>query len=741
MRQTEAAASARRRAGLPFSRPDMTLEELCRLYALPPQVAERLREAGIGELYPPQRAAISAGALEGRSLVLAAPTASGKTLVAELAMLRAVLSQGGRALYLVPLRALAGEKYEDLRKKYAPLGVKVGLATGDYDRVDGRLADQDILILTNEKADSLLRHRASWLLEGLALVVLDEVHLLADPSRGPTLEVVVAALRHSRPDLQLLALSATIRNAEELADWLGAQAVVSDFRPVPLKSGVYLSGEIFQADGKRRKVGGKLGPLYDLTLEVVREEGQALIFVSTRRSTQALARRLARPLSKLLPEGDREKLAELAARIERALGEPTPICRELAGCVAGGAAFHHAGLHHTQRRLLEGAFRDRLLKVLCTTTTLAAGVNLPARRVIIRDVRRFQPGTGPIYIPALEYHQMAGRAGRPGLDPYGEAVLIAKDEADRDELMVRYVLAPPERITSQLASSGALEAHVLGALVAGYARSPEGLREFFQKTLLSHQYGLERLALALAEAVQFLVAEGMVRDWQGLLLPTPFGQLVARLYIHPLSGVILRDGLRRTEEVYPSVLAILQLVAHTPDMETVRLRRADLEELPRVLEEEEFLVPVPSPRSRDFRAFMTEVKTALALKAWMDEAREAELHRRFGLGPGDTYRLREEAEWLLYAAERIADLFGIPADPIPILRLRMRHGVREELLELVHLKGVGRVRARALYDAGFRDLAAIASAPEETLARVPHIGPALAASIKVQARELSGDRT
>ncbi len=716
----------------------MNLEEVCRLYALPAEVAAALRRAGIKELYPPQEAAIAAGALEGESLVLAAPTASGKTLVAELAMLRAVLSQGGRALYVVPLRALAGEKYEDLRTKYAPLGIKVGLATGDYDRVDGRLADHDLLVLTNEKADSLLRHRASWLLDGLALVVLDEVHLLADPSRGPTLEVLAAALRHARPDLQLLALSATIRNAEELAEWLSARAVVSDFRPVPLKSGVYLAGELLLSDGTRRKVAGELGPVFDLVLDVIQEGGQALVFVSTRRSTQALAKKLARPVGGLLSEEERQELSALAQRIEKALDEPTPICRELSACVQAGVAFHHAGLHHVQRRAVEGAFRGRLLRVLCTTTTLAAGVNLPARRVIIRDVRRYQAPYGSVYIPTLEFHQMAGRAGRPGLDPYGEAVLVAKDEEDRDELLVRYVLAPPERITSQLAASGALPAHVLGAIVAGYARSPQGLREFFSRTLLAHQFGVERLEVALGESLAFLVQEGMVREWQGRLLPTPFGELVARLYIHPASAVILRDGLAEGERVGLSELPLLHLVAHTPDMERLRLRRADLEELPQVLQREEFLVPVPEPGARGYREFLAELKTALALAAWISEAPERELHRRFGLGPGDTYRLREEAEWLLYAAERIAGLFGLPPGPLPILRTRMRYGVREELLELVRLKGVGRVRARALYDAGFTDLAKVAAASEGALARVPHLGPALARNIKRQAESLVG---
>jgi len=711
------------------------VEELCRLYSLPEGAAEAIRRAGIEELYPPQEAALSAGALEGASLLLAAPTASGKTLVAELVMLKTVLVRGGRVLYLVPLRALASEKYEQLRARYAPLEIEVGLATGDFDRTDPHLANSHVVVLTNEKADSLLRHRASWLLDGLSLVVLDEVHMLADPGRGPTLEVLVAALRHARPDLQLLALSATVHNAEEIADWLGAQAVISDFRPVPLRAGVYLAGELFLSDGSRRKVEGGLGPVFDLVLEVVREGGQALVFVGTRRATQALARRLARPVSQTLTESEAEGLSRLAQMVLGALDEPTPICRELARFLPAGVAFHHAGLHYTQRKAVEEAFRNRLLKVLCTTTTLAAGVNLPARRVIIRDVRRYRPPYGSSYIPTLEFHQMAGRAGRPGLDPYGEAVLVAKDEADREELLLRYVLAPPERITSQLAS-GAIAAHVLGAIAAGYARSRQGLLRFFSLTLLARQSGLAGLTLRLEEALGFLVAEGMVRESERGLSPTPFGELVAKLYIHPLSGVILRDGLAGAQSGEPSELSILHLVAHTPDMERLWLRQADLAALPALVEEEGFLVPVPAPGTQEYADFLTEVKTALALSAWISEASEAELHRRFGLGPGDTYRLREQAEWLLYAAERIAGLFRLPLGPLPLLRERVRYGVRGELLGLVRLRGVGRVRARALYDRGFRDLATIARASPAALEAVPHIGPGLARSLPEQARSL-----
>ena len=206
---------------------------------LPDGVIEVLQEEGIVELHPPQAKAVSF-ALDGKNLMLAIPTASGKSLVAYLAVLKHVLEWGGKALYIVPLRALASEKFDDL-KKFERLGVKVAMSAGDLDSPDPQLDDFDIIVATSEKADSLLRHQSAWL-GHITLVVADEVHLIHDPGRGPTLEVTLTKFRKLNPSLQVIALSATIKNAREVADWLNAELVTSEWRPTPLKEGVFLDG-------------------------------------------------------------------------------------------------------------------------------------------------------------------------------------------------------------------------------------------------------------------------------------------------------------------------------------------------------------------------------------------------------------------------------------------------------------------------------------------------------------------
>jgi helicase len=718
------------------------VEDVCQEYGLPGQIAEVLKRFNITALYPPQVDAIKKGALDGKNLVLAVPTASGKTLVAEFCMLKSVLREGGKCLYIVPLRALASEKYEEFKEKYSGLGVKVGISTGEFDVADPRLARYDILVATSEKVDSLLRHRAKWLADVVSVVVLDEVHLIDDPGRGPTLEVLTARLRQVNPKLQVLALSATIKNADEIAEWLGAELVKSEWRPVPLKKGVYHDKKIKFDDGSKRTIEAEVGEdLAALAIDTVKEGGQALVFVNTRKSAQTSATLLSKYVGPSLSAQEREKLATVAKTVENALGEPTRTCRELASCIRQGTAFHHAGLHHAQRKAVEDAFRKNLIKVVCATPTLAAGVNLPSRRTIIRDYRRYVEPYGMQFIPVLEFHQMAGRAGRPQYDKYGEAVLIAHGKDEVEALFEEFIRAEPECITSKLATEPALRTHVLASIAAGYVSDAGGLLEFMGHTFFAHQYDTRDVEHVIQRILDFLEREEMIRRQGELLIATPFGERVSRLYIDPLSAVVLRDGLKGIATRKPTELALLHLICHTPDMELLHLRQNEYSDLELFCLDhaEELLTLVPDPQREPdkFEWTLAELKTARMIQMWMDEVREDDIHEEFGIGAGDIRRLADTAEWLLYAAHELASLFKARPALASLRKLheRVRHGVREELLELVQLHGIGRVRGRSLFNAGYRRLADIKRASEQELARVPYIGPEIARSIKRQVEE------
>ncbi|PSP15806.1 ski2-like helicase [Halobacteriales archaeon QH_10_67_13] len=667
---------------------------------VPAWLPEHLRDEGIEELYPPQAEAVERGATDGESLVAAVPTASGKTLIATLAMLSQ--ASEGTALYIVPLRALASEKREAF-EAYEEYGLDVGVTTGNYESEGGWLAGKDIVVATSEKVDSLVRNDAPWL-DDLSVVVADEIHLVDDGQRGPTLEVTLAKLRSLNPSLQVVALSATIGNAGELAAWLDAELVDSSWRPIELRKGVHYGDALHLEDGSQSRV--PVGRSDDQTAAIVRdtieEGGSTLTFVNSRRNAEAAAGRLAGTTESFLtPEAEAE-LAEVADEL-RAVSN-TDTSDELADAVERGAAYHHAGLAREHRSLVEAAFRDRLLKVVCATPTLAAGVNTPARRVIVRDWRRYDGSAGGMQpLSVLEVHQMMGRAGRPGRDPYGEAVLIAQGHDELDELFERYVWADPEPVRSKLAAEPALRTHVLATVASGFARSRAGVLDFLEGTLYAQQTADRgRLEAVTDDVIAYLAANDFLVREDGLRA-TSVGQTVSRLYLDPMSAAEIIDGLDDAAE--PTALGLYHLIARTPDLYELYLRSGDEEEYTMLAyeREAELLGRAPSEFEDAFEDWLAALKTARMLEDWAGETDEDEIAERYGVGPGDIRGKVEAAGWLLGAAESLASEVG--ADPavrqgVRRARRRVKHGVREELLELAEVRGVGRVRARRLYEAG-----------------------------------------
>ena len=699
----------------------MRVEEL----ALPEGAIDVLRREGITELYPPQAQALPL-ALRGESLVLAVPTASGKSLDAYLAALKHVIEGKGKALYIVPLRALASEKFEDLRK-FEELGVRVDVSVGDFDTPDPRLENLDIIVATSEKADSLLRHRSRWL-ESISLVVADEVHLIHDPERGPTLEITLTKLKKFNPNLQVIALSATIKNSKELAAWLGAEHISSDWRPVPLKEGVYLDGVVRFTDNTSRKIDDQGDAPWSLIADTLSEGGQCLVFVNTRRSTESLAVKYSSKM-KRFAEGQ-STVAESERVLEEA--EPTSIGKRLKACMKKGIAFHNAGLTNEQRRLVETAFRKGEIGCIIATPTLAAGINLPARRVIVRDVYRYEANVGHMTIPVLEIRQMCGRAGRPRYDKYGEAILLARTEEEKSFLFENYLLSETEEIFSKLGSEPVLRSHILATVATGTANSRESLMDFFDSTFFAHQTSTIGLEGAADSVLEFLEREGMIAP-DGGLRATFFGKRVSDLYIDPLSATRLRDALRAYGE-RATPFGLLHAVCSTPDMVGMYLRRGEYEVMEEIaVKRAKELLIKPPEDLMEYEFFLSELKTALALEEWIEEFEEDEVLKRYNMGPGDLRNKVEVGEWLLYSMRELSNVFNKDAYPqLTELITRVRYGVKRELLDLVKLRGVGRVRARELFDRGFRTLNDLREAEVAQLAKLPKIGEALARGIKEQ---------
>ncbi|MFW9931163.1 MAG: DEAD/DEAH box helicase [Candidatus Thorarchaeota archaeon] len=686
-------------------------------------------------LFPPQAEALMTDVLNGKNLVLAIPTSSGKTLVAEICMLKAISEGKGKALYLVPLRSLAQEKYHEF-KKYETLGIKTALSMGDFDSQGTNLSKADIIVLTTERADSIIRHQAEWI-HDIGIIIIDEVHLVNDQTRGPTLEMVTAKLRQILPEVQFVALSATISNADDIAGWLNGNIVRSTWRPVELKEGIYLDGSIKFEDFTERRVPRKRKEeLADLACDILEEDGQVLIFVSSRRSTISVCKNIASSIRPYLGKEELAKLSETSKKLDSGPSVPSTT-KTLSDLISKGVAFHHAGLSNSERLLVENSFKENLLKVIVATPTLAAGVNLPARRVIIRDYRRFEQGRGSYPIPILEYKQMAGRAGRPKYDHYGEAVLFSRTEQEQEFLLDYYLQSDTEPISSKLASQQALQSHLLSAIATEMTRNRAEIDSLIDGTFYSYQSERWEIDHHVTSALDFLEHGELIEtDSTGQYYATSLGQRASKLYIDPSTAILFRDALKSTDSI--SDIGILHLLCHSIDQPLSYVTKGEVEENMAFIDssEDHFLVPIPDSWEdpEGYSRFLSEAKTTNVLLDWINEATENTLTDRFNVGMGDIHRYVQSAEWLLYSSAEIARVLNL-AEFLPSLqnlRSRVKYGVRKELLELVTLRGIGRVRARMLFSHDVRNLVDLYNIPLVELARIPTIGTTIAKSIKQQ---------
>jgi helicase len=692
---------------------------------------------GYASLYPPQQMAIERGVLDGKNILVTTPTASGKTLIAMMAIVK-VIERGFKAVYLTPLRALASEKHDDLKiLERLDLGsgrkIKVAVATGDYDSSGKELASADVVVLTNEKMDTLFRHNAEWLGD-VGLFVSDEVHLLGDRERGPTLEMMLTKIRRHYTQAQIVALSATVANSDEIAGWLACELVESNWRPTKLVEGVYEYGTVKMSDGTKFQVDSSdASSAVDIAIDSLDGGGQALIFAETRKRAASLAAKAAEGVYRRLDKATKEQAARASSEIlDR--GDDSELTKTLAQLVTKGVAFHHAGLGSSSREVVEDSFKKGVIRLLTATPTLAAGVNLPARRVVIASILRYDSdygGSMPISI--LEYKQLCGRAGRPKYDTAGEAIIVSESGVNAEELYDHYVLGSPEPIRSQLSSDRAVRFHLLATIATVPGMKKPGIHELFASTLFAQQYKEATVSFKVDSALEYLEQEELVKLKNDRYIATEFGRRTSLLYIDPATAVAFRDALERTERIDRGkhTLGFLHLISSSPDFyPKLPLRKKDYEELSLLIQgrKSELLYQISEyDCSRSF----------WALCEWIEETGDKVLSDSMGVEPGDMFRIKELSEWLAYSLYEVAKLLR-REDLLPELynlRIRIRYGVKEELLPLVALEGIGRVRARALYSAGLTDVNKIAKAPQAKLAAISKIGPAVAEKLKDQLKK------
>ena len=710
----------------------MKIEELLN-YEIPEYFIKKFKEEKIHTLFPPQAEIVKKRLFKERNLVISLPTAGGKTLIATLAMIDKLSKNKCKVLYSVPLVALANEKYNYFKKLFQG-NWKVAISIGDFDSSDPWLADYDVIICTNEKLDSLIRHGATWVKE-TSLIVVDEIHLLNDPSRGPTLEILLTQLREIVPRAQILALSATIRNAPELAKWLNAILVLSDFRPVELHEGIYYNSKI-SFYGRKGYELSQLEPEAAIAENVMQLKKQTLYFVATRRSAESLAEKLTKTIKPYLKRTEEKELYDLSNKILNVLEIPTKQCKKLAACIKYGVAFHHAGLLSAQKRLIEENFRGGLIKAIVATPTLALGVNLPAFRVVIRDARRYYPGIGAVYIPVLEYKQFVGRAGRPSYDEFGESVLIARTEEEAQDLTDHFIMGQPEDIQSKLAVEPILRMHTLALIATEFCTSENSLYDFFSKTFYAYQFSnISLIEERITNILEQLEEWNFIINRKGRLTASRIGKRVSELYIDPFTAHHFIECLNKTAKRKIHPFSLLQAISNTIEMmPLLSIRTGEISELEEVIARrgEMLLQKIPDESEFEFDGFLKSMKTALMFESWINEATEDQILTKFKVAPGEFYARRKIANWLIYAVQELALLLGYTEamKDIRRLRVRMDYGIKEELFPLVRLKQVGRIRARKLFNTGIVSLNELRKIPLERLSGI--VGSLVAKDIKDQ---------
>ena len=607
-----------------------------------------LKSEGYEELFEPQERSVKAGLFdEKKNFLITIPTASGKTLIAMLAILSHLSKHKTKIVYLTPLRALASEKFEEFKKlEKLSLGrkIKVALSTGDSKEKKERLEDADIIFLTNESMDANMAFQQDWIYD-IGLVVSDEIHLIGDETRGPTLEIILTRIRSGfigKNPPKIIGLSATISNSNELADWLECELVESEFRRVPLSEAVYSRHIITNQDReetegnltKNRQESRHQKDWIGLGLDTVDDGDQCLIFAMTRKNAVAWAKEAGRDVVKMLTENERKNLEKISKKIiPKDSYDNTKLTTELAQAVRNGTAFHHAGLDQRCRTIIENEFKNHYIKLLTATPTLAAGVNLPARRVVIPSVMRYTKN-GLEKISILEYKQMCGRAGRPQYDDMGESIIISKGYPD--EILEYYVDGEPEPLESKtLDEDNSLRINLLGFIYTAskFSAVPyEKIIKFFSQTFAAYQLSDDSiLEKKISKQLEKLIEYGMINDEHGFK-PTKFGIRIFYLRIDPETAFNMTGYVEDYVRGVKHTFGILHMITNLPEFYLqYPIPEKYQEDMDNLINKNEKLYTKQKFSSEDC------FKSLLILYKWIDGMTYQNMSEHFDAEPGDIF--------------------------------------------------------------------------------------------------------
>ena len=667
----------------------------------------------IKEFNPAQKAVIESGYLEDKSnYIISIPTASGKTVLGILPALKTILN-GGKSIYAAPLLSIQNEKVKEF-KAFEEHGIKVGKHP----------SNSDLSVMVFESFDALTRF--SWnVLREVDTLIIDEFHMIGEYSRGPTLESAITRAKIINPSLRIIALSATLKNIDEIEQWLDGKTVEHNYRPVPLNKEV-LDAEMFNTKNKNDVI-------VKIVEKAIEDNSQALSFVSTRRFTESLATYVAKKIDKKTTKEQKQKFKQVADKLlevpKKKGSLPTTTCLKLAEAAEKGVVFHHAGLFNEQKEIIEDEFRKGNILMITATPSLMYGVNLPSKYVVIRDHTRWT-SNGPASIPVFDYEQMSGRAGRPQYDDVGYSYLVAKTMDEAFDLEARYVNGEIELTNSKLIDNkDAIYKQIIAQIASSLSKNLDDLNDFFGKTLYGFQmknnpsmsmFAQDSLNWELESALEFLLQNGIIRATPEGLKTTDFGNLIAKSNYAVETAVKIKEYVSTMEKLNPAEM--IYALAETPDLPLISFKGRKSKDPVRdkLSECGLFAVDIGNPEA-----------TAVSLIEWIDERNEYEIENAYNVYSASTRRSAYEASRLVKFAKNTLEVLGNYSNlkDMDYLSARLYYGVKEDIIPLVvGVKRLGRKRARLLMKT-FGDN--LSEASEKELQKVEGIGSKLAGKVKI----------
>lgn len=682
-----------------------------------PIILEKLEEMGLKSFTNVQEAAIKAGLCEGKSLVIAAPTSSGKTTIAEIASIGGAL-EGRKTIYLVTHRALAEEKYLSFKKNYASgrePWFDVSISTGDHTEGDW---NNGILVATYEKYLSLLCSSNIYAVTG-KVVVADEIQILSDPVRGPDIEILCSIIRELRPS-QFIALSATTPNADEIALWFGCEHLNINYRDVRLRQEIWYNGrryysyygnsEIFEDENRSVVSNNTLQAVQNILSAGL---GPILVFTMTRPQ--------ARELAELFAQSRAQDASSYALSEQLDLfSEPTALSVILKGTSERKVAFHSAELSFAERAIVEKALSERKYDVVFSTPTLAAGVNFPIRTVIFDSFSRFWEASP--WILKSEYLNMSGRAGRLGLDEEGMAILIARDRAESIQAR-EYLSADLEPLESQLLNKSVRKS-VLHLISSGICKNEEELNNFYSGTFWWYQTRernpkkLVQVNLNVSKSIEWLLSNNLVAGDNKGFFATPLGHTISATGLLPSTGAFLFDLLEKNKDAFSSdsyVLPILHAVCASDEfyegtgqryLPFANRNRPEIIAWSELQKSSLFVNPI------QVQNYDRVTNASYGLFLWSQGIPERTLTRSVPpISYGQFHTLSSDVSWVLEGLAKIASTPGLGfhaslATKLKIFAEQIRFGVPVEAIDLFKaakafdVPGLGRQRATALVKIG-----------------------------------------